>query len=189
MIEATKQHRKRVVQVLSESFDDNKSVNYIIKQDGKRKRRIRKLMEYSFDACHSFGKVFISEDGNACALVLLPDKKRTTLRSVWRDARLILHCIGIGTILKVMRREAKINASQPNGSVCYLWFIGVHPAMQGKGAGIQLLQQILNREEFSGRRFCLETSTVKNLPWYQKFGFNIYEQQDFGYTLYFLIRE
>lgn len=38
MIRATYKDRNRVVNILAESFDDNQSVNYIIKQDKKRNK-------------------------------------------------------------------------------------------------------------------------------------------------------
>jgi len=66
-----------IVDILTKSFETNQSVNYIVKQDSKRLSRIRSLMDYSFEVCHSFGDVFLSDDNKACALVLYPDKKRT----------------------------------------------------------------------------------------------------------------
>jgi hypothetical protein len=71
-----------VVDILTKSFDDNKSVNYIINQDGKRVQKIRRLMEYSYDQCELFGDIFLSDDKTGCALIIKPDMKRTTLRTV-----------------------------------------------------------------------------------------------------------
>jgi hypothetical protein len=34
----------------------------------------------------------------------------------------------------------------------------------------------------------LETSTLKNIPWYQRFGFTIYQEIDMGYQLSFLTK-
>lgn len=75
MITATSSDKNRVVEILTASFDTNKSVNYIVKQGNERMARIRKLMEYSFDVCLLSGVVYLSEDRNACVLTLLPDKK------------------------------------------------------------------------------------------------------------------
>jgi len=48
MINANPNDRALVVNLLAQSFDDNQSVNYIVKQDDKRIQRIRVLMDYSF---------------------------------------------------------------------------------------------------------------------------------------------
>lgn len=186
MIAATYKDKQRVVDILSNSFDDNKSVNYIVKQDSQRKGRIRQLMSYSFDVCHSFGKVLLSDDKSGCALIVLPDKKKTTPKSILWDLKLISSCTGIANIKKAMDRESKIKKLQPNIPMYYLWFIGVDPTMQNKGVGSTLIKDIISNSQSENRTVCLETSTIKNLPWYEKFGFKIYNELDLGYTLYFL---
>lgn len=92
MIEATHSDRNTVVEILANSFDDNKSVNYIIKQDRHRELRIKQLMGYSFDVCNRFGRVLLSENKKACALIVFPDEKRTTLKSMLWDTKLITNC-------------------------------------------------------------------------------------------------
>lgn len=189
MIKAEYTDKELAVDILSKSFDDNKSVNYIIKQDGKRDERIRRLMEYSFEVCYSFGKVFFSDDKKGCALIVLPDKKKTTARSVLFDLKLILSGIGLSHVKKAMSREAKIKELQPKEPMYYLWFIGVLPDQQSTGTGSRLMKEIISESERDKRMICLETSTLKNLPWYQKFSFTIYNELDLLYKLYFLKRE
>ncbi|MFT3678653.1 MAG: GNAT family N-acetyltransferase [Ferruginibacter sp.] len=189
MIKTDAADKDRVVDILVNSFNDNKSVNYIIQQDSKRIEHIKGLMEYSFEVCQSFGKVYMSEDKNACALLLLPDKKKTTLRSIWDDIKLIFTAIGIANVQKTLSREKKIRALQPKQLIYYLWFIGVSPESQGKGIGSQLLKDVLTDCSLNKRIICLETSTIKNIPWYEKFGFKVYNQLNLGYQLFFLKKE
>jgi len=186
MIHADYNDKESIVKMLAYSFDDNKSVNYIIPQDEKRNERIKRLMEYSFEVCYSFGKVFMSDDKKACALIVLPDKKKTTLQSVFLDLKLILFCTGLANVKKAMSRESKIKKLQPKEQMYYLWFIGVMPEDQGKGIGSKLLNEIIDESKSMKRSICLETSTLKNLPWYRKFGFSVYNELDLGYKLFFL---
>jgi ribosomal protein S18 acetylase RimI-like enzyme len=188
MVKATLSDKRQVVEILTQSFDDNKSVNYIVKQDDKRKERIRRLMEYSFEVCYLFGEVLLSDDKRACALILLPEKKQTTLKSVLLDIRLIIFCIGLANVGKVLGRETKIKKLQPKGLLYYLWFIGVDPREQNKGIGTKLLNEIIEHSSYHQRILCLETSTQKNIPWYHEFGFTIYNELDLGYKLYFMRR-
>lgn len=173
-----------IVDILTQSFLDNKSVNYAIKQDARQEQRIRKLMEYSFDICSLFGDVFISEDRKGCALVVMPDKKKTTFKSVLLDIKLVFTAIGIANIKKAMKRESEINKIHPGKNLYYLWFIGVCPSGQGKGVGSRLLTEVIQEGLNKKRTVCLETSTLKNIPWYEKHGLKIYTELDFGYTLY-----
>jgi ribosomal protein S18 acetylase RimI-like enzyme len=162
------------------------SVNYIVRQDAKRIQRIRALMQYSFEVCYRFGDVWLSNDHTACALVLYPNLKRTTFVSVWLDIQLILCAIGFSGIKKALNREAQIKKLQPKKPVAYLWFIGVNPLYQHQGTGSRLLQEVMADAARKYLLVYLETSTVRNLPWYEKFGFEIYDQLDLGYVLFFL---
>lgn len=132
-----------VIDVLTKSFDTNQSVNYIAKQDGKRLKRISALMDYSFEVCYTFGDVFLSDDRKACALILYPDKKKTTLKSILLDIKLIFSCIGIENIKKALARESKIKQLQPKELMYYLWFIGVDPEYQNEGIGSLLMDEII----------------------------------------------
>jgi len=189
MIRAQHSDKGLVVSILISSFDDNKSVNYIISQDSKRVERIKRLMEYSYDVCNLFGDIFLTENKKGCALLILPDKKETTIQSILLDAKFAFFCMGLSNINKAMKREAKINQVHPEGLLYYLWFIGVDSSNQNKGIGSQLMQDIILEGHKLNRTICLETSALKNVPWYKKFGFSIYHEFDFGYKLYCLKRE
>jgi ribosomal protein S18 acetylase RimI-like enzyme len=189
MIKATHSDRNGIVELLARSFDTNQSVNYIIRQDANRPARMRVLMQYSFDMCYRFGDVFLSEDRKACALVLYPDKKKTNFQSILLDVGLIICCIGLRNIKKALAREAAIKRLQPREAMYYLWFIGVAPEDQYKGIGSRLMRDIIQDSSDKGRPIYLETSTLNNLPWYKKFGFEVYNELYLSYKLFFLRRE
>lgn len=138
-----------IVDILTDSFETNQSVNYIVKQD----------------------------------------KKKTTLKSILLDIKLILSCIGLSNIIKALNRESKIKAIQPKELMYYLWFIGVDPKVQNSSIGTELLDDIIKDINLMERPIYLETSTLMNLPWYRKFGFDIYNELDLSYKLFFLRKE
>lgn len=178
-----------VKNILSKSFDKNQSVNYIAQQDELREKRIAALMDYSFEICYTYGDVYLSDDNKSCALVLYPDRKKTTFKSVLEDIKLLFNCIGVSNIGKAMKREAAIKKIQPNTPMYYLWFIGVDPESQGTGIGTKLMNEVIEDSRAKSRPIFLETSTQRNLPWYKKFGFEIYSDLDLTYKLYFLKRD
>jgi Acetyltransferase (GNAT) family len=188
MIKATSSDKQLIVNILTDSFSQNQSVNFIIKQDKKRVERIKALMDYSFEMCFLFGEVYLSDDKKGCALILNPDKKKTTLQSIYLDSKLVIKCLGLKNLFKAMRREAIIQKQHPNELMYYLWFIGVSIEHQHLGIGSNLLQDVINEGHRQNRDICLETSTLKNIPWYQRFGFTIYEEIDMGYQLFFLTK-
>ncbi|GAB3179718.1 GNAT family N-acetyltransferase [Telluribacter humicola] len=186
MIAATDQDKKLVVDILSSAFNENQSVNYLIPQDGNRFKRIRALMDYSYEVCKTAGKVVLSDDRKACALVLFPDQKKTTLTSLVPMVRLIKNAIGVGNIGKAMNRESLIAKHHPQTPFYHLWFIGVQPEYKGTGIGGRLLRELMEEAKGMNRPVFLETSTMKNLPWYKKHGFSIYHNLELSYTLYLL---
>lgn len=189
MTKAKTTDKSRVINILTESFNDNQSVIYIIKQDSNRHHRIQALMNYSYKLCSKFGNVYVNESNNGCALVMFADKKKTTIKSILWDIQFVIKSIGIGNIKKALQREATIKKGHPSTPFTYLWFIGTDTSEQGKGIGTALMKQIISDSEKQHRPIYLETSTIKNIPWYQKFGFQIYRELDFGYRLYCMRRE
>jgi len=188
MIKADKNQKSHVIEILASSFEENQSVNYIVKQDSKRKERIRALMDYSFEICYMFGAVYLSDDMKGCALVLYPDQKKFSIKSTLLDIQLLLNSIGISRAGKAMSRESAIKSNYPDQPIYYLWFLGVLNADQNKGIGSQLLREVIQDSQAQHKPIYLETSTLKNIPWYQKFGFSIYKELDFGYKLFMLRR-
>src|SRR5690554_1241257 len=93
----------KIISILTESFFDNKSVNYIVQSDEKVTERIRFLMEYSFELCLTSGEVFITDDGSGCAMVQYFDQKKTNLKTILLDFKLIIKSVGLKNVFKVLR--------------------------------------------------------------------------------------
>lgn len=188
MIKANIGDKNLVGSLLKKSFKDNLSVNFIVRQDKIKLKRIRALMDYSFEVCFRFGEVWLSDDGKACALILYPHLKKTTFLSIWLDLMLIFKVTGLCGIFKALKRETLIKKIQPKENMAYLWFIGVDPLVQRSGKGSKLLNEIIETATAKSLPLYLETSTLANLVWYERLGFEIYNQLDLGYTLFFLKR-
>lgn len=187
MIDALSTDKERIIEILTFAFESNASVNYIVKQDEQRMDRIRNLMRYSVRVCSVFGKVVLSDDRNAAALVM-HEPKGFSLRALMWDLELVFRVSGLRNLKKVMRREALIKEQHPLKTFYYLWFIGVHPAHRGHGIGSDLLTELLADAESMSLPVYLETSAVRNVPWYEKFGFQVFHEIDIGYKLFFLKR-
>lgn len=186
MTKSLNNDKKQLLQVLAYAFEHNPSVNYIVKQDQMRFQRLTSLMDYAFKVCSAYGKVLVSADGCACALVMLPDKKMFSLRMLLWDLKLIVSVIGVDQLFKILKRESLIKQSHPFMEMYYLWFIGVHPLAQNQGLGTELLEKLIADARSMNRPIFLETSVLKNITWYEKFGFRIYHELNLGYKLYFM---
>ncbi len=180
--------KQTVIAILTASFKDNKSVNYIVLQDKIKSLRVERLMAYAFEVCMLFGKVYLSDDKNACALLLYPELKKTTIKTIWLDLKVAFGVIGMMHIKKALLRERQSKARDEHTPMAYLWFLGADPKVQGTGVGKKLMIEMMEKEAANGRRVYLETSTLVNIPWYEKLGFEVYKKLDVGYELFFLRR-
>lgn len=185
MIRATHTDKETVIGILTAAFADNKSVNYVVRQGRGKMGRIRTLMAYSFELCMLFGTVYLSEDRQACALTLFPDRKKTSLKTILLDLQLALKVIGLMRVRRVMQRESRIKAQYPAMPIHYLWFIGVSPEAQHRGTGNRLLRQLMAHGQ---RPVYLETSMADNVKWYTKRGFEVYQTLQFGHGDLYLLR-
>lgn len=188
MLHAQRSDKALIVQLLCKTFEDNRSVNYILRQDRKKAQRLSHLMAYAFEVCSRFGEVYLSEDRKACALLLFPERKKGSLVSMLLDLQLVWQSIGFENLPKKLARERKLKPLYPQKPFFYLWLIGVDPSVQHQGVGRNLLLQVINRADDLQRPIYLETSAAKNVGWYQKFGFVLYKEISFTYDLFCLYR-
>lgn len=189
MRKATSEDRSLILDIITKSFYDNKSVNYVIKQGSRENniKRIKSLVDYSYKLCLSHGEIWIDDTGTGCVMFLNPHDKKTSLNSILWDAQLALECIGINRVGKVLGRESKIKKNHPSTPFIHLWFIGVLPDHQGKGIGSNLIDIVLEKAKKQGLPIYLETSVLRNLDWYKKYGFKIYNDIKFSdHTLFLL---
>lgn len=190
MIKADKIHKQRVIDILSECFEANKTVNYIVRQDEKKKERIRFLMDYSFDMCLEAGQILMTEDMKGAIICSNSTNKLPILEEAFQTAKFVWKVSGLDGIGRVLKRETYLNSYHPQDEdYMYIWFIGVDKAAQGKGVGAAMIEEIINESERSNKAIYLETSSERHLHFYKKHGFDVYHTADtsvFGYELYFL---
>ena len=68
--------KKQVLDILYDSFYNNGSVNFVVKQDSKKDQRIKTLLEYSYYKGERFGEIFLSEDETTAAIIIDPKKDK-----------------------------------------------------------------------------------------------------------------
>ena len=111
-------------------------------------------------------------DSVADARVALQDGKAP---SAWTQ---ISMAIRLGFLLgRGFSRAAQLNetmeANHYREPHWYLAILGVEPDAQGRGLGAQLMQPLLDRCDTDGTDAYLESSKESNIPFYQRFGFEV----------------
>jgi len=73
----------------------------------------------------------------------------------------------------------------------YLWALGVEPGMQRRGIGGAIIRPVLDRADQGGLPCYLETANDRNLPFYQRHGFEVggeHRAHSDGMTIWTMIR-
>jgi sugar-specific transcriptional regulator TrmB len=144
VIKAGKIHKEKVIEILSECFEKNKSVNWIVKQDSKRKERIRDLIDYSFETCIKIGEIYLTENLTGVIIFSNSDEKLPILEEAYLTVRLIWKVTGIVGIGKALQREKYINRFHPQDEeFIYIWFLGLKKTEQGRGVGSKMVQEVI----------------------------------------------
>ena len=192
MRHATKSDKKKFIEIIAESFDTNPSVNWVIKNDSKRTKRIRAVANYAFEKALLKQGAYISSDETGIALCYKYNKKSNFIRDYWNQVKLAVVAIGIERIIEVLNREAYLEKLRPkSGEFLYFWFFGVSNEGKGKGAAKELKDYIFNLSDKTGLSIYLETSVAKNKNVYERYGFELYhswEVKEQGITLWFMKR-
>ncbi len=191
-MQAGNHNKDRIIEILTNSFDDNKSTNWVVKNDKHRVSRIQKLMLYAYDLCEKQNGTHISDDQNGAVIYDYPVTSKYTLVRLLKDISFIFNVIGPERLIKVLKREGYIKKHHPKENFIYLWFLGVSSEHQGKGTGSKLLSELVDVADKKKLSIYLETSNPRNLELYKRFGFSIYHEwnTDFiGFSIWFMRRD
>jgi len=177
MRKATKADRKLVVDIISNSFEDNLSVNWVIKNDRKRMKRISVLAEYAFNTVLRKDGIYVSSDEEGVIMFYKQNAYKETFADYIDQAKLALQAVTLPRVLEVLKRESyKDNIRPSDGEFIYCWFYGVRNSARGKGAAIELKNFIFDEADKMNLPIFLETSMTKNLIAYERYGFETFHE-------------
>lgn len=170
-------HLKQAAEVLARAFHTDPLWQYLLPNEARRAALLlscfRLFVRYSlrYGACYTTANVA----GAACWLP--PGNTTPTLGRMLgvsiHGAPLTFGPAALRRYSLVDRYTGTQHKQYAPGPHWYLWGLGVDPPCQGQGLGSQLLQPILARADADHCPCYLETMNERNLPFYQKRGFQV----------------
>ena len=181
-----------IVAVISNAFQENRSVNWVVKNDTHTSSRIENLIRYAFDKSFRPGGALVNSEKTGAVLFLDTGSKTNAFLDVANDIELAFRSVGLSRVYKVLKRERYVKNLHPKEPHLYLWFIGVKKTEQGIGIGSSILDEVCRIADKKRSAIYLETSEKNILPLYLKSKFTIHHTwstEFLGFPLWFLKRE
>lgn len=190
MIKATDQDKERVAEILVSAFAPltaKNSINFVVKQDSKREKRMKVLMEYLFEKSLQYGEIYISQNNKACLLLKTEHQESLSLKSLIQDLRLVIYCIGITRVFSVLKRQRLAQHYFPKEPHIKPVILGAIKEAKGTGTAARLLLKVKAKYQNNKLPVIVDAADEINVKLYKKFGFRVIaKDQTLGFPIYFL---
>jgi GNAT superfamily N-acetyltransferase len=176
----TRDQLREASHVLARAFDDDPVFRYLHPTPRRRRWSCRSFLRAVVRDALPYGEVWAATDNGAVVGTAgwLPEGAYPPSR--WRAARLLTPTFTSLLTPRTLRdglhfltETEKLHPKEPHW---YLAVIGIEPDRQGEGLGGELLNVVLDRLDTTGVAGYLETSTVGNVAWYRRHGFDTQHQ-------------
>ncbi|MEZ6021997.1 MAG: GNAT family N-acetyltransferase [Hyphomonadaceae bacterium] len=166
-----------VARVLTDAFVDEDGLNYWLKQGAAKTRSRRTFFDAAVrDVVHPARRIEVAEADGAlagAAIWLKPGDKAFDLPPLRQLmlTPLLLRVAGVQGMQRATALGRQLTALHPHVPHAHLVFLGVAPAMQGRGVGSAMLKHALAPLDAAGLHAYLEASTERNIALYERHGF------------------
>ena len=180
-----------LVSALSDSFGQDPMFNWVFPKTELYPHFFWLLVK---DVYLPRGIVHIDGQGRAAALWLPPEERyeiAPRLGLLKFGLKLVRHN-GLRAVWRLQRQGSVFDKHYPSEPHYYLQFIGCRSGDQGQGIGAALLKEGLKVCDEHSMPAYLECSNTRNVPFYQRHGFEIRAQQvvgENGPMVWFMWRE
>lgn len=171
---ATADEAPAVAAMLARAFDDDPFINFIVKQDARRRERLEAWARSAASASIALGETYITAGCEGAALWTPPGQPHAV--PYLQRLRWLSKFAGPLGALRLMRPLALLDAYTPHEAHMYLRVLGVEPSMQRQGLGSRLMQPVLARCDAARIPAYLFSTKAQNVPLYERHGFRVLEE-------------
>jgi ribosomal protein S18 acetylase RimI-like enzyme len=180
-IEVTQLARNQVGeagQVLARAFHEDPFWVWLLPDESRRSRVVPWAMGVAARFGHRYGDVHATAGKvQGAAIWFVPGKFPLSLvrqmLSGWILAPLKLGRADFGRFMSAVNHLEHLHKRDAPPRHWYLRLLGVDPPRQGQGLGSGLIRPVLARADAEPLPCYLETVTARNVPFYQRLGFEV----------------
>jgi ribosomal protein S18 acetylase RimI-like enzyme len=165
------QDLEMILDLLGDAFADDPVMQWVTPKSSYP----RYAFELTVPFCLGQGHTYVAADGSGAASWLPPGVELAspiTPGAIWRGVREY----GLGSLPRALATLIQTQRRHPKQDYYYLFTIGALRAERGRGVGSALMREGLERCDADHMPAYLESSNVKNLPFYRKHGFEVIDE-------------
>lgn len=181
-------------EILADAFSDDPVVCWLLpKTVPQRESRVRRLWTITArDYLRKNKPCYVTSDGRAAALWAEPASWMPTIADQLKEL-LPMATVFRTSLLRASSLQAQMVKAHPRRPHhWYLYALGTRAEAQSQGLGSALLREVLDALDQSGESAYLESSNIRNVPLYQRHGFQVVEELHIaggGPTMYRMWRD
>jgi GNAT superfamily N-acetyltransferase len=175
----TTEDRQGVLTVLARAFADDPVIRWFVPEGDGGSDRLGRFFRITLADTLSHGEVHVAERQGVivgAALWRRPGEWQSTGWSQLTDLPRWLYVFGAG-LKRAAEGQDAMKKSHPSKPHWYLPTIGVDPDAQGLGIGGGLVASMLARCDQERTPAYLESSKRQNVPFYERLGFGLLQEQ------------
>ena len=165
------------VQILVNAFTGDPLMEYLLPGHADRPEQLSQFFQANLEYAVKAGEAYIDSSSSGVAVWLFPGDAERSVVPRQDDPRFGLKdVLGEHTYQRLSRFTQYINKQHRElipGSYCYLMFLGVDRAQQGKGTGSLLIRPVLDRADQKRLPCLLDTMTKKSVAFYARHDFEV----------------
>ena len=166
---ATPEDRERCTATFVAAFVDDPLMRWMFPDADQYLSAFPEVIRHYGGTAFELGTAFRTDDAAGCACWLAPGESvdEEALGGVLEST---IEPERVGVVFEFMEQ---VGVSHPEIDHWHLPIIGVDPSRQGVGLGSLLLAHTLAMVDRDGRAAYLESSNPRNVPLYERFGFEV----------------
>jgi GNAT superfamily N-acetyltransferase len=168
---------ERLTSVLVRAFEDDPVIRWVFPDDEEARRL---YFRTNLELGHPHGTIFTIDSRLGCAIWAPPGEWRVSLWTQFLLVLRIIRMLGVRRFQRGMMVFDRLQKEHQEGPHYYLGVLGVDPSSQGRGLGSALVGAGLELADRAGVGAYLETSNPRNLPLYQRQGFEVTRSFEFA---------
>jgi GNAT superfamily N-acetyltransferase len=170
-----------LTRTLTRAFDSDPVLNWMIRQDTKRRRAFLVHFETGLrQLAMPHGHVYVTANLRGVAVCVPSDKWRPRTQDSLARLRAQLFVTGPGHLRPVRAALAGLEERRPTRPHLYFFELAVDPGWQGRGIGSSLLSHALAWCDRQGIGAYLENTKAVNHRLYERYGFQLISSHQLG---------